>query len=62
MAPVALGLGTGLGISLLAGRLIRGFLFGVSPFDPVTIACVVLVVTAVALAACYRGLPLFPGP
>jgi putative ABC transport system permease protein len=53
MAPVALGLGSGLGISLFTGRLIQGFLFGVTAFDPITIACVVLVVTAVGILACY---------
>src|SRR3984893_4809211 len=53
MAPVAVGLGTGLGISLFSGRLIQGFLFGVTAFDPVTIACVIVVVTVVAAAACY---------
>jgi len=53
MVPVAVGLGTGLAISLFAGHLIQGFLFGVTAFDPVTIACVVLVVTAVGISACY---------
>jgi ABC-type antimicrobial peptide transport system permease subunit len=53
MAPVALGLGTGLAVSLFAGRLIQGFLFGVTAFDPVTIACVGLVITVVGIAACY---------
>jgi predicted permease len=53
MAPVAVGLCSGLGIALFAGRLIQGFLFGVTASDPVTIACVVLVVTAVGISACY---------
>jgi putative ABC transport system permease protein len=53
MAPIAVGLGAGLGISLFAGRLIQGFLYGVTTFDPVTVACVVLVVSLVGLAACY---------
>lgn len=53
MTPVAVGLAAGLGISILAGRLIRGFLFGVTTFDPLTITSVIFVVTTAALAACY---------
>jgi putative ABC transport system permease protein len=33
--------------------LIRGFLFGVSPFDLVTLATVGFVVVMVAMGACY---------
>jgi putative ABC transport system permease protein len=53
MAPVTLGLCSGLGISLFTGRLIQGFLFGAAAFDPITIACVVLVIAAVGISACY---------
>jgi predicted permease len=53
MAPVGVGLSAGLGISLLVGHVIQGFLFGVNTSDPVTIISVVFLVTAVGLGACY---------
>jgi len=53
MSPVVLGLAVGIVAATLAGRLIRNLLFGVSSYDPLTIACVALVVLAVALAASY---------
>ena len=48
-AALAVGLGTAL---LLAGFL-RGFLFGIEPFDPPTLALVALVLSATALAASW---------
>jgi predicted permease len=53
MTPVIVGLIAGIGLSLLGGRLIQSLLFGVRPFDPSTVACVVLVVLAVSLPASY---------
>jgi predicted permease len=53
MKPVLLGLVTGICASTLVGRLIESLLFGVKPVDFPTLAVVVLVVVAVALAACY---------
>jgi predicted permease len=53
MIPVAAGLVTGVGASNLVGRLIRGLLFGVSPFDLATLAAVAFVVVMVAMGACY---------
>jgi ABC-type antimicrobial peptide transport system permease subunit len=47
----AYGLTAGLAISLLATRLIRGFLFGVPSFDWVTYAGVLLVLLAVSVVA-----------
>lgn len=47
----AYGLTAGLAISLLATRLIRGFLFGVPSFDWITYAGVLLVLLAVSVAA-----------
>jgi predicted permease len=53
MIPVAVGLVGGGAASILAGRLIRGLLFGVSPFDLVTLTTVGFVVVMVAMGACY---------
>ncbi len=47
------GVGIGLIGSLLAARLLSSLLFGVSPKDPVTLVVVSLVLTAVAMIACY---------
>jgi putative ABC transport system permease protein len=52
MAPVLAGLGAGILLSLGAGRLLGNLLFGVSAFDPLTIAAVAAVVVTVALVAC----------
>jgi predicted permease len=48
---VALGIGIGLVLSLLAARAMQAFLLGVSPFDALTFVGVVLGVSAVGLAA-----------
>ncbi|MGB0036790.1 MAG: ABC transporter permease [Candidatus Acidiferrales bacterium] len=53
MAPVTVGLAAGVAAAIFAGRLIGSLLFGVSPYDPFTLAAVTLVVAAVALVACY---------
>jgi predicted permease len=47
------GLAVGLVIALSAGRLIASLLFGVSTYDPITIAGVIGVISSVALVACY---------
>lgn len=47
----AVGLAVGVLLSLAGGRVLRGLLFGVEPTDPWTIASVVGVMAAVALAA-----------
>jgi putative ABC transport system permease protein len=49
MAGAALGL---VG-SVIVSHLMAGLLYGVTPTDPLTFAGVTLVLTAVALAACY---------
>jgi putative ABC transport system permease protein len=48
-----IGLAVGIAASLALTRLIAGFLFGVKSTDPVTYSIVALVLTAVALIACY---------
>ena len=39
--------------SVALSRLMSGMVFGVAPGDPITLAAVVVVLTSVALAACY---------
>ena len=52
-ALAAAGLVLGVGLSLLAGRLLEGLLFGVTSRDPWSLAGVVIIVTLASLAACY---------
>jgi ABC-type antimicrobial peptide transport system permease subunit len=44
----AIGLAIGVGLSLLVGRTIRGFLFGVQAYDPLVLGGVALLLLAVA--------------
>src|SRR5262249_26243086 len=53
MAVVLLGLGLGLLGSFALTRVMRGLLFGVGATDPLTFACVALLLTLIALVACY---------
>jgi putative ABC transport system permease protein len=50
-------LGVGLAVGLLgalgAARMLRGLLFGVTPYDPVTLGGVALLLAAVGVAACW---------
>jgi predicted permease len=50
---IALGLGLGLLAALAAGRLLRNQLPGVSPNDPLTFVVIALLLTSVALLACW---------
>jgi len=54
-ALVAIGIAIGLAGTAAITRLLAAFLFGVTPHDPATIACVVLLFTSVAILAC--GIP-----
>jgi ABC-type antimicrobial peptide transport system permease subunit len=45
------GLLVGLGLAVAAGIMLRGFLFGLSPVDPVSYAIVALILTASAAVA-----------
>jgi putative ABC transport system permease protein len=47
----AYGLAAGLGVSLIIGRLLRSFLYGVNSFDPTTYAGVLLLLLLVSLLA-----------
>src|SRR6201994_3385906 len=49
----AAGAGLGVAAALIVSHLMAGLLFGVSPTDLPTFAGVTLVLTTVALAACY---------
>jgi putative ABC transport system permease protein len=53
MTPVLAGLAAGILGSLVLGGLIADLFFEVRSFDPLTFACVTLVVVIVALLACY---------
>jgi len=53
LALVAGGLGIGLAGAWAATRVLKNFLFEVTPFDPLTFAAVSLLLALVALAACY---------
>ena len=48
----AAGLATGIGLSLLASRLLEGLLFNVTPRDPLMLATVSIAVALAMLAAC----------
>ena len=49
----ALGIVVGLALALAVTRLLSSFLYGVSPFDPVTFIGVPVLLTLVALLACW---------
>ena len=51
-AIALLGLGIGLGMALIVGRVMKGFLYGVTPADPITLTGVVVILAGVALLAC----------
>jgi putative ABC transport system permease protein len=53
LMPVGLGLAVGLVAALMCGRLLQGFVFGISPFDPLTFVAVIAVVMSAATLACY---------
>jgi putative ABC transport system permease protein len=50
---LATGVGVGLAGAILAARLLRGLLFGITPYDPVTLSAVALMLSAVGVAACW---------
>lgn len=53
MLLVVIGVGIGSGASYWLTRFLASFLFEVTPTDPATFAGVALLLTAVALLACY---------
>jgi putative ABC transport system permease protein len=48
-----MGVAFGIAAAILVTRLMRGLLFGISPLDPLTFASMTLLLSIVALAACY---------
>jgi putative ABC transport system permease protein len=50
---IFIGVGTGIATALALARLMSSLLFGVSAYDPFTFAGVAILLTAVAVAACY---------
>ena len=50
---IAIGVGFGLAVALLASRFMASFVFGVTATDPVTFGGVALLLLCVAIAACY---------
>jgi ABC-type antimicrobial peptide transport system permease subunit len=53
MRLTLVGIGVGLAGAAVASRVLSSKLYGVTPTDPVTFAGVALLLTGVALAACY---------
>ena len=53
MQFVLAGLALGIGGALAATRLIAGLLFGVTAYDPATIAAIAILLALVAFAACW---------
>jgi ABC-type antimicrobial peptide transport system permease subunit len=50
---IVLGLGIGLGAALLASRVVAGLLYGVSPYDPLTLVAVAAVMIGVGTLAAW---------
>ena len=53
LLPVVLGIIIGVGASLAVGRLLSSLLFEVKASDPLILAGATLIMTLVAIAACY---------
>jgi putative ABC transport system permease protein len=53
MSLVLTGVAIGFAAALVSGRLLSGMLYGVSGSDPVSVAAAALMLSAVALLACY---------
>lgn len=53
LIPVALGVGVGVAVTLSAGRLLRGVLFGVAPNDWTAVATALAVLISFSLLACF---------
>jgi len=50
---ILMGIGAGVVLTLIVGRVLASEVWGISPHDPLTLAAVILLLTMVGLAACY---------
>ena len=50
---MAAGIVLGIAVAFVLGRLLQGFLFGVSSFDPLTFGAWTIVLVSIALMAAY---------
>ena len=53
MALTFVGVALGLGVAFAVTRLMTGILYGVTATDPITFACVAILLAVVAFLACY---------
>lgn len=53
LRPVAIGLTAGIVAALLGGSLLRGLIFGITSFDPLTFVAVSMVIAVVGTISCY---------
>jgi putative ABC transport system permease protein len=53
MILTGVGIGAGVGVALVLTRILRGYLFEITPTDPVTFVSTALLLGTVALLACY---------
>ena len=57
MTLTAIGLAIGVATALVVTRLLGSLLFGISPHDPLTLGASAMLLTMVALLACYLPAP-----
>ena len=53
LGVIAVGVGAGIPVAMAVGRLTSGFLYGISPADPLTYGTVAVLLGLAALAASY---------
>jgi putative ABC transport system permease protein len=53
MMPVAIGMATGVAAAIALTRFLASLLYGVRPLDLITLVGVLLLLSAIALLACY---------
>ena len=53
MRPVLIGIAAGIAGSIAVAFLLRGLLFGVEPFDPLSVGVLAILLVACSALACY---------